>query len=316
MPRLQRSLHTFKADFAPEWLALLVLAALDLVWARAIGFHLSIGWGDGKLIWGALAAMLLLRAFSVQKGGMIAEYFSLTAAAITVFGVMSYLSLASSGALVDAQLLAADRGLGFNWLAGYHFLVTHPLIAKPLAVIYDSIPYQALYFGVLFALMGRKDDLRRMFWLVLVTGLFTSAGAVLFPAFGPFKSLGITPAHSFLPEMEHLKSGQNLNFALAHMTGVVSFPSFHTAMALAYVWAFRSTGIIGWGIAALNLAMLAAIPWYGGHYLMDMIAGAAAMLLALALVGNFGRLKASAASAWPRFAARYAGAYSGDAQSR
>lgn len=284
-------LHKLKADFAPEWLALLAIAALDLVWARAIGFHLSIGWGDGKLIWGALAAMLLLRAFSVKKGGMIAEYFSLTAAAITVFGVMSYLSLASSGALVDGQLLAADRALGFNWLAGYHFLVAHPWVARPLAVIYDSIPYQALYFGVLFALMGKTGELRRMFWLVLVTGLFTSAGAVLFPAFGPFKSLGIAPAHSFLPEMEHLKSGQNLNFALAHMTGVVSFPSFHTAMALAYVWGFRNTGIIGWAIVALNAAMLAAIPWYGGHYLMDMFGGAAAFGLALLVVTFAPRLK-------------------------
>jgi hypothetical protein len=284
-------LHKFKTDFAPEWLALLAIAALDVVWARAIGFHLAIGWGDGKLIWGALVAMLLLRAFSVKSGGMIAEYFSLTAAAIMVFGVMSYLSLASSGALVDAPLLAADRALGFDWLAGYHFLVAHPLIAKPLAVIYDSIPYQALYFGVLFALMGRKNELRRMFWLVLVTGLFTSAGAVLFPAFGPFKSLGIAPAGSFLPEMEHLKSGQNLNFALAHMTGVVSFPSFHTAMALAYVWSFRNTGVIGWAMAALNLAMLAAIPWYGGHYLMDMLGGAVALGLSLLVVTFAPRLK-------------------------
>jgi hypothetical protein len=213
-----------------------------------------------------------------------------------VFGVMSYLSLASSGALVDAPLLAADRALGFDWLAGYHFLVAHPLIAKPLAFIYDSIPYQALYFGVLFALMGRKNELRRMFWLVLVTGLFTSAGAVLFPAFGPFKSLGIAPAGSFLPEMERLKSGQNLNFALAHMTGVVSFPSFHTAMALAYVWSFRNTGVIGWAMAALNLAMLAAIPWYGGHYLMDMLGGGVALGLSLLVVTFAPRLKFTSGS--------------------
>lgn len=289
-------LHELKVDFAPEWLALLAITALDLVWARAIGLHLSIGWGDGKMIGAALAAMLLLRAFSVKSGGMIAEYFSLSAAAIMVFGVMSYLALASSRALVDGPLLAADRALGFDWMAGYHFLLSHPLIAKPLAVIYDSIPYQALYFGVLFALMGKKDELRRMFWLVLVTGLLTSAGALLFPAFGPFKSLGVAPHGSFLPEMEHLKSGHDLNFALAHMTGVVSFPSFHTAMALAYVWGFRRTGPIGWAVAALNGLMLISVPWFGGHYLMDMVAGAFTMLVSLALVR-------SAPVLWRRFTA-------------
>jgi membrane-associated phospholipid phosphatase len=55
-------------------------------------------------------------------------------------------------------------------------------------------------------------------------------------------------------------------------------------MALAYIWAFRGTGIIGWGIAALNLVMLASVPFFGGHYLMDMIAGAATMLIALGLI--------------------------------
>jgi hypothetical protein len=284
-------LQKFRSDFTPEWLALLAIAALDLVWARAIGFHLTVTWADGKLIWVALIAMLLLRVFSVAVGGMIAEYFSLTAAATMTFAVLSYLCLASSGALVDAPLLAADRALGFDWMAGYHFLVAHPILSKVLEVIYDSIVYQALYFGVLFALMKRKDELRRMFWLMLVMGLFTSLGAMLFPAFGPFKSLGGAPAGSFLPEMEHVRSGQNLNFALAHLTGVVSFPSFHTAVALAYIWGFRRCGAIGWAMGALNITMLAAIPWYGGHYLVDMIAGATMMALSVAIVTYAPRLR-------------------------
>jgi hypothetical protein len=55
-------------------------------------------------------------------------------------------------------------------------------------------------------------------------------------------------------------------------------------MALAYIWAFRGTGPAGWMIAALNLVMLASVPFFGGHYLMDMISGAATMLLALGLI--------------------------------
>jgi membrane-associated phospholipid phosphatase len=169
--------------------------------------------------------------------------------------------------------------------------------------------YQGLYFGLMLGLMNRKADLREMFWLVFATGLFTLAGAVLFPALGPFKSLAAGPAHSFLPEMEHLKSGRDLNFALAHLIGVVSFPSFHTSMALAYAWGFRRTGAIGWAIAALNLLMLAAIPWFGGHYLTDMIAGAAVMLLSLGIVKGFAKLRANAANASPRYAAASDGAY-------
>jgi hypothetical protein len=281
--------RTLKLDFVPEWLALLALAFLDLGWARTIGFHLDVTWRDGKLIGLGLLVMLLLRIFW-RRGGTMAEYFSLTSLATVLFGVLSYLSLACSGPLADAPLAAVDRALRFDWMAGYHFLLARPFLAAMLKFAYDSLTYQALYFCVLFALMEKKTHLREMFWLVLVTGLFTCLGVLLFPALGPFKFFNAAPAGSFVPEMEHIKSGHDLNFALTKLTGVVSFPSFHTAMALAYVWGFRKTGAIGWGIAALNLAMLCAIPWFGGHYLIDMIAGAMVMLAALAVVKLAGRL--------------------------
>jgi hypothetical protein len=115
------------------------------------------------------------------------------------------------------------------------------------------------------SLMDRRRDMRAMFWLVLLAGFLTSAGAALFPALGPYKTFDVAPPGSFIPEMEHIKSGKNLSFALAHMTGVVSFPSFHTAMALAYSWGFRRTGLIGWAIAAINLAMLTDLRGLGRY---------------------------------------------------
>jgi hypothetical protein len=272
-----------KLDFAPEWLALLALAVLDLVWARAIGFHLSIGWSDGKLVSLGLLVMLLLRMFW-RRGGMMAEYFSLTGAATLAFGVLSYLCLATSGPLVDSSLEGADRALHFDWMAGYRFLIAHPWPAGVLQFAYNSMVYQALYFCVLFSLLDRKEHLREMFWLVLVMGAFTSLGVLLFPALGPLKLFGVAQPGSFVPVMEHIKSGHDLNFALSKMTGVVSFPSFHTAMALAYIWGFRKTGAIGRAVAVLNLLMLCAIPWYGGHYLSDVIAGGCVMLASLAVV--------------------------------
>jgi hypothetical protein len=283
-------LRSLKFDFPAEWCGVAFLAALAFAWGGHIHFHLAVGWHDATLAACALGVMLGLRLLAIRKGGLIAEYFLLTTAASMVFGVLSYLALASSGALVDGALLAADRVLGFDWLAGYHVLLVHPVLTKILQLAYDSLIYQGLYFGLLLGLMNRKDALRDMFWLVFITGLFTLAGAALFPALGPFKTFAAAPAHSFLPEMEHLKSGRDLNFALAHLTGVVSFPSFHTSMALAYAWGFRRTGTIGWAAAVLNLVMLAAIPWFGGHYLTDMLAGAVVMLASLALVKAAPRL--------------------------
>ena len=273
----------FASEFVPEWCALGVLLLLDVAWARAIGFHLSIARGDFLLPGLALAVLMGLQLLAWRRGALMAEYFVLTLAATVLFGVLSYLCLASSGPLIDTRLLAMDRALGFDWMAGYRFLRDNPLPQKILALAYCSLVYQGLYFCVLLGLMQRKAQVRQMFWLTFLGGLMTSAGAWLFPAYGPFK-IFVAPGGSFLPEMAHLKSGQNLNFALAHMTGVVSFPSFHTVMALGYCWGFRRTGFIGWSIVGLNVLMLAAVPWFGGHYLMDIIAGLLTMLLSLALI--------------------------------
>jgi membrane-associated phospholipid phosphatase len=307
MPMLQK----LRFDFAPEWIALLAIAMLDIVWARAIGFHLIIGWYDGRVLGLGLCVAIALRLATVRKGAAMAEYFSLTMAAAALFGVLSYLCLASSGPLVDAQLAAADRSLGFDWLAGYRFLLAHPLPTRILQFAYNSMAYQGLYFCILFALTNRRSEMREMFWLVLVIGLLTSVGVILFPALGPFKLFNAGPPDSFVAEIERVHNGRNLSFALTQLRGVVSFPSFHTAMALAYSWAFRRTGIIGWTIAGLNLAMLISIPYCGGHYLVDVIAGAAVMLVSLAVVANAPRLwnRLSEANASPECAAKSADAY-------
>jgi membrane-associated phospholipid phosphatase len=52
------------------------------------------------------------------------------------------------------------------------------------------------------------------------------------------------------------------------------------------------------------------VPFFGGHYLVDMIAGAAAMLIALAVLKTAQQLKKPiAASASPGSAAASGGAY-------
>jgi len=68
------------------------------------------------------------------------------------------------------------------------------------------------------------------------------------------------------------------------LTGVVTFPSFHVVVALAYAWGLRHAGRFGRVMVVLNLAMLPSIPVYGGHYLVDAIAGAAVMLVSLGII--------------------------------
>jgi hypothetical protein len=300
----------FRSDFVPEWCAIAVVALLDMAWAGTAHFTFAATRNDFLMLGTALAVMAALRLSRNPRGGMISEYFALTLAGSTAICVLSYLCLASGGVLADARLMAIDRTLGFDWLAGYRFVHDRPLLTRLLGLAYASLMLQGLYFCLLHGLMRDKQRLREMFWLFLACGALACLGAALAPALGPSRLYDIQTHDGFMPEMLRLLVGEK-HFALATMKGVVSFPSFHTSMALTYVWAFRKCGPIAWGIGALNAVMLCSVPFFGGHYLVDMIAGAAAMLLALALVKTAPVLwqKLSAASASPESAAASADAY-------
>jgi membrane-associated phospholipid phosphatase len=82
------------------------------------------------------------------------------------------------------------------------------------------------------------------------------------------------------------------------LNGVVTFPSFHAAAAILLGWGFWALRWIRWPAVALNIAMfLAAVP-IGGHYVADILAGAAAAVLAIkvAVILDRGTLTRSAKS--------------------
>ena len=268
----------------PAWLGLGAVAVLDAIWAGRMGMHVVIEWRDFELLAVLTLAFAVFHAFDLRRAALIAEYLALSLAISLVFTVLCYLAFGSSGALADKDLLAADRALGFNWLSGFKFVTAHPLLADTLRWLYDSLNFQALYVCVLLGLMEREQALQEMFWLVFVTAVVTNAIAIAVPAYGPFQDFGLSSHGAFLPDMKHLKSGQDLTFALSKMTGVISFPSYHTVLALLYAWCLRRTGLIGYVAAGINFVMLFSIPFFGGHYLVDIIAGACVTLVSLVFV--------------------------------
>ena len=267
-------------EFMPEWLALLAVALIEIIWIQATGFRLHASWDDTQVLGVVLATMFGLRLFACRRGSLMAEYLGLTLCMALVFKVFSYLCMAASGPLVDRQLLALDRALGFDWLAGWHFLIAHPFVMTAMRWLYNSLTYQALYMCLLLGLMTRVTALREVFWIIFLSALVTNLFAIILPAYGPFEIFGLSSHGSFLPDMKHLKSGGAMEFKLSELTGVICFPSFHTVIALGYAYSLRRTGIIGYTLATANIIMLLGVPFLGGHYVIDMIAGAAVFGLA------------------------------------
>jgi len=266
--------------FAPEWLALAAIALIDTIWAQATGFRLHASWLDVRVSGAVLAATFGLRLFTFKRGGLMAEFLALTLCMALVFTVFSYLCMAASGSLVDRQLLAIDRAFGFDWMAGWRLLTAHPSLMTAMRWLYGSLTYQALYLCLLLGLMMRVTAMREVFWIIFLSALATNLLAIILPAYGPFEIFGLSSQGGFLPDMKHLKGGGAMEFTLSKMTGVICFPSFHTVMALGYAYGLRRTGIIGHTVGVANIIMLLGVPFIGGHYVIDMIAGAAIFVLA------------------------------------
>jgi len=290
-PAAPGRLLAIATDFPLEWSAVAGLMLIDAVWAQRVGFSVSVSSLDGRALLMALAAAILFRAMLQQnRGSLSAEFLAVSIAAATAFGVLSYLCCTVAQPLVDERLLRLDRALGFDWLFWFHLIVAHPVVETVLRLAYDSLVYQGLYAAILFGLLGRRDRLRELFWVIFISGILTSAGSAFFPALGAYDAFGLRSLSDYIPDMERLRAGADLHFELGKLTGIVTFPSFHTTMALVYCYGFRRTEAIGRVIFALNMAMLPAIPFYGGHYFVDMVGGAAVAVLSIMAVRSLSAL--------------------------
>ncbi|MFC0687521.1 phosphatase PAP2 family protein [Novosphingobium clariflavum] len=287
-PRLRRHLLV----------ALLVsLCVLSLLMRRA-ALHIDPWHGDNLPFYGAGLALLILR-FGLPRSdwrhAVPVARFSEYAALFTLISLMgataSYPVAALTHGYADAALQRIDLALGFDWLACYRRVAAHPLLQ-----LLGTAAYRSIYFtpAVLLAhaawtgRQGRAYEFLAAFWLaaVITLGVFS-----LMPAVGPFSYLwhGAIP---YMPESElwqqglipGLRAHSVTQVDIAHLRGIVSAPSFHTAAAVLYIAAGWRIAGLRWPIVTLNTAMLLSTPVEGTHYLIDMIIGAAVAGVSLSLV--------------------------------
>lgn len=191
----------------------------------------------------------------------------------------------------DNALAAADRALGFDWLAMHAWFQHSPIWSRVLIQSYFALNWgpQVLIF-LLCALRSREAAFGFLTaWAVAL--VLTVVIYPLFPAIAAFHHYGLTPdmmpgqtatASWQLPEiMEGLRNGTDRVLGRAELTGIVTMPSFHAAGAILLMWGYWTFKRLRVAAVALNGTMfLSAVP-VGGHYLVDIIAGLALAVLAI-----------------------------------
>ena len=148
-----------------------------------------------------------------------------------------------------------------------------------LQLAYASLLPQVVLSIAYFPKVGLAARNGELLLLAILTLLPTTFISAFWPVLGPFATFGKGHELAFLPDVLALRAGGPWHFDLATMEGIITMPSYHTVLAVLFTYAFRGTGLVGWGIAGLNALMLLSIPPIGGHYLADIIVGGAIAVL-------------------------------------
>ncbi len=212
---------------------------------------------------------------------------------------LTYIAAAANLPMQDVALNALDRALGLDWMAYFNFAYHRYALMYATVLAYSMIGWPV--FGVPIAL-GWTGRYRRMQEFTLAFGIAlvgTTVISTLVPAMGTYDLFNYTPdpeiftPGSYLEQLRDLplvRDGSLRVIDFDKLAGIVTFPSFHAAAAVLYLWAFWPVRWIGPIALLVNIAMLLATPICGGHYFVDVFAGIAIAAAAIVATKWFTRL--------------------------
>ncbi len=274
------------------WIFLAALALIELVWLVSAGFAVtgSTFYTNLSIIAGGFLAA---RYCQIERPRLLFAAAAFLTATNCIVRILNYLGSAASLPLIDAELAAMDEALGFDWLAYLAFVNAHPWFAKLLEYSYQVPMALAIVLIVGLALRQEAERLREFLLLFMATVLFTVGFASMFPALdatvyyapGPELTGNINPSAGVyhLAIVTALRDGNLFEIDFNTIEGLATFPSFHTIEGILLVWCLRNYGATFYLALVATVIMLLSTPVYGGHYLVDLIAGAVVAVVAIAL---------------------------------
>lgn len=261
------------------WLALATLVAMVALGCLVSGLRFPGLQPVGLLAAvGFVIAALLRHLMPGNRVSETLEFLSLLSLLAATLAVLSYLCAVPAAPLRDRAFDRIDHALGLDWVAYLDWVMARQWLAEFYARLYATLIPQFLVIAVVCGLTGRRERLHELFWGTLAGGVVCCIVSGVVPAAGPAVLHGAYET-SYWQSVQDIRAGLRV---FNTMRGIITFPSFHTFLAIIYMFATRNLGLLGWGFAALNAVMLAVIAPAGGHYFCDQIAGAAIALLIIA----------------------------------
>ena len=202
--------------------------------------------------------------------------------------------------LMDAVFARWDAALGLDWPAFLRWNAEQPLVRTYGKALYTYWYFLATLLLIIFAL-ARKDlaRLERIVGFIVISGLITVTIGSLLPAASVYAQHAIPDDFA-----RYLNSAVDANYANVYnamrhakaislddvMHGTVTFPSHHTTIGVAAILFSMHAKRFLLLMAPPSLAMIFLTPTMGGHYFVDLIAGAAVALFSYWIVNRIARL--------------------------
>jgi hypothetical protein len=288
--------------YRANWLPIGILLILLGVCLVASGFSLEI---ESRFLGVVLTASLFIVAghyLILRKWGTRPAFILVSMAQLDLFflvaGPLTYIAASANLPLQDATLAHWDQLFGLDWVAYYGFITGRPTLVQYAYFFYAMIAWQGAGVPIILGLTRNYVRLQQFTLACMLTLCITVIISSLVPAFGTYHQYGLPTnfsgfsATGYLLQMDRLplvRDGALRVLNINRFGGIITFPSFHAAIAILALWGF-------WGVwwmrplsLIVNVGMLMATPLLGGHYFVDVIAGGALAALAIAVARPIGQ---------------------------
>lgn len=279
----------FPNDYVIRWVFIAIAGLVSEV--GLLELNVSIVWPS---LWLAIECdiLLVLLALIYSIVGAQAPGMALPAAvvsdlllsivqfivALKAFVPLTYLAAASGYPLVDSALTKLDAMVGFEWNVEAYWVANHSGFDWLLQSAYRTLYYQGALVVLVGSIARPGDRNGEIIWQFCISLVLTCGIFAITPALEHVAHIGT----GWMTTLMMIRSGEWTSLDFSQVEGIIGFPSFHTTLAILLVYATRHHRWLLAVFVPLNVLLIVATLSVGGHYLMDVAAGAAVAFISIA----------------------------------
>jgi membrane-associated phospholipid phosphatase len=270
--------------------------------ATAIGLNLA-GWtmARGPLVFRAALSLLFLLGIAFYRwrrerrivGLLGIVFWSLT------FGILyltpMYLAARCPVPFRDDVLARMDRVLGVEMPALLPLIDAVPGVKGFLDWCYNTLVVFVVVAIMLPPVCGKMGRAKEYLIAGIASAILSIPLFAVLPAKGPWCYYGYpaTPDQDKVTSIiVDLKNADHFVMNVSDTEGIISFPSFHTVLALLAAFALWSVPYVRWPAALLAFLIVLSTVTTGWHYLCDVVAGFVITALSCLVAKGYTRLEA------------------------